>query len=200
MPTQAMLTNNNANVLALNEDGSVIALQGLKARKALFNALVDVNGTVGVSGLVAPLGNVKFPAVQQQVADANTLDDYEEGTWVPATINVPGIVTVQSANYRKTGALVYVQAQLVFSATLASAPVQLNGLPFPQRTGTMGALAIGYTNAPQSGDDGAGFTWNAITHAMVWGGNLNFYKLGNYADHSEVGNVQVMVSGYYLTN
>ena len=43
--------------------------------------LPDSTGTVVVSGTTPSLNGITFPATQVASADANTLDDYEEGTW-----------------------------------------------------------------------------------------------------------------------
>ena len=76
-------------------------------------AAVAKNNTLNVVGAygqsVIP-GNVRFPATQIASSDANTLDDYEEGTWTP-TFGVSGGVTgatftVTEARYTKVGRLV----------------------------------------------------------------------------------------------
>jgi hypothetical protein len=43
--------------------------------------LPDATGTVVISGTTPSLNGITFPATQVASADANTLDDYEEGTW-----------------------------------------------------------------------------------------------------------------------
>src|SRR3990167_1606815 len=61
----------------------------------------------------ATSGQIAFPATQNASADANTLDDYEEGTWTPVfTFATPGDLSVaystQQAIYTKIGRVVYV--------------------------------------------------------------------------------------------
>mgnify|MGYP003133837661 CR=1 FL=1 len=68
--------------------------------------------------------------------DANTLDDYEEGTWTPrlggssAGVTTPG--TNNSGYYTKIGRVVHVTGFLVWSGTTTSisGDTQLQGLPF----------------------------------------------------------------------
>jgi hypothetical protein len=43
--------------------------------------LPDATGTVVISGTTPSLNGITFPATQVASADANTLDDYEEGTF-----------------------------------------------------------------------------------------------------------------------
>ena len=58
-----------------------------------FHVKVSPNGSSWVealniaqaTGLVSlPIGQLAFPATQNPRPNANTLDDYEEGTWTPA--------------------------------------------------------------------------------------------------------------------
>jgi hypothetical protein len=87
----------------------------------------DTNGITSVNG-------VQFPATQSASADANTLDDYEEGTWTPAFTSTGATFTYprgQFGSYCKIGSLVY--AQFYVGATAAgttSNPLTLTGLPF----------------------------------------------------------------------
>ena len=84
----------------------------------------------------ADAGGIQFPAVQAASSDANTLDDYEEGTFTPtlggSTTNPTGVTyIVQSASYRKIGSLVHVTGQIAFSTyTGGSGFLVVNGLPF----------------------------------------------------------------------
>jgi hypothetical protein len=80
-------------------------------------------------------GGITFPGTQNASDDANTLDDYEEGTWT-ATITVDGgTMTLDSSNntgsYVKIGRLVHVQGFFAVDSDSASAGyVGLSGLPF----------------------------------------------------------------------
>jgi len=49
-----------------------------------------ITGTMNLAG-----GQIKFPATQNSSADANTLDDYEEGTWTPTLPNGGTVTVVQ---------------------------------------------------------------------------------------------------------
>jgi hypothetical protein len=84
------------------------------------------------------VGQLPFPATQAPSADANTLDDYEEGTWTPTfTFGTPGDLAktfaLQNASYTKIGRLVSVSFAMVTSAfthTTASGNLIITGLPF----------------------------------------------------------------------
>lgn len=78
---------------------------------------------------------IRFPASQSASSDANTLDDYEEGTWTPIanSITTSGTVTY-SGWYVKIGRLVYVGVKITFGAgatfTSTSNSSNFTGLPF----------------------------------------------------------------------
>jgi hypothetical protein len=72
-------------------------------------------------------------------AAANTLDDYEEGTWTPTFSNGVGDLSATSLNfnasgrYTKIGRVVYITGVTSTSGTVtgtSSSPVNITGLPF----------------------------------------------------------------------
>ena len=86
---------------------------------------VDSGGRAIIGGGIT-LGN------GQTYAAANTLNDYEEGSWTPAiksggTLTIAGIV---SATYTKIGRLVTVQAYINLANNGNSASLYIAGLPF----------------------------------------------------------------------
>jgi len=86
----------------------------------------DTNGIISVNG-------VQFPATQSASADANTLDDYEEGSFTPAIstgITSP-VYGSRPGFYVKIGSLVYYNFLLdIASGTLNASVLQFSGLPF----------------------------------------------------------------------
>jgi len=98
------------------------------------------NGS-GLNVVLAPSmdnGQLPFPATQNASSDANTLDDYEEGTWTPAlTFATAGDLTVaysgQNGIYTKIGRVAFETYQLTtstFTHTTASGNSQVTGGPF----------------------------------------------------------------------
>lgn len=83
-------------------------------------------------------GQLVFPATQVPSAGANTLDDYEEGTWTPVlTFATPGDLSVVYANqtgqYTKIGRSVLLQFTVItstFTHTTASGNLLFTGAPF----------------------------------------------------------------------
>jgi hypothetical protein len=80
-------------------------------------------------------GQITFPATQAASAGANTLDDYEEGTWTPVIGGSGGTsgqtYTSQTGTYTKIGQLVVAQFNVVLSAKgTITGSVEIQGLPF----------------------------------------------------------------------
>ena len=103
--------------------------------------LIDGNGLVDLKN-----GQIKFPAAQNASADANTLDDYEEGTWTPGFAfggaSVGATYSSQTGRYTKIGNVVVISAILSLTAKGSSTgAVTITGLPFTAEN--YGAFSIG---------------------------------------------------------
>jgi hypothetical protein len=78
-------------------------------------------------------GQVKFPATNVPSTDANTLDDYQEGTWTPTLTMASGSCTLTTAvgSYTKIGNRVQLEATVVVNTvSTPSGALTLGGLPF----------------------------------------------------------------------
>jgi hypothetical protein len=82
------------------------------------------------------LGGLKFPATQAPSADANTLDDYEEGTWTPTSADAASAGntgTTGTGWYTKIGRLVHVTGfinNIDTTGMTAGNVFYIQGLPF----------------------------------------------------------------------
>ena len=114
---------------------------------------VTVGGTISVSagavftigiavgGATAGTGGVAFPATAVAVADANTLDDYEEGTWTP-TLGGTTTYTVQDGKYTKIGRLVHIICRIVVNVQGTGDVSVISGLPFTVNSLIPGVLTV----------------------------------------------------------
>jgi hypothetical protein len=84
------------------------------------------NATPSTSG-----AGITFPATQSASSDANTLDDYEEGTWTPS-LGGTTTYTQQNGIYTKIGNLVTVSFQLKINTIGTGSGFLITGLPFTQ--------------------------------------------------------------------
>jgi hypothetical protein len=97
------------------------------------NSISVGNATPTTSG-----AGITFPATQSASSDANTLDDYEEGTWTPVVADASsggntGTYTNVKSIYTKIGRQVTVNAYLsaiVTTGMTAGNTLFIRGLPF----------------------------------------------------------------------
>ena len=87
------------------------------------------------SGAVSlPAGQLAFPATRNPSADANTLDDYAEGTFTPVVVGTTSAgsatYTTQTGSYTKIGRLVFFAIELTWSGHTGTGSLQVQGLPF----------------------------------------------------------------------
>jgi hypothetical protein len=97
--------------------------------------LPDATGTVVISGTTPSLNGITFPATQVASADANTLDDYEEGTWTPTLSagfsTAPTSYSQQSGSYTKIGRFVFATMVLDPNGAVGQGSIiKFGGLPF----------------------------------------------------------------------
>jgi len=107
--------------------------------------LGSVFSSITASGLItAGGGQVAFPATAAPSADANTLDDYEEGNWTPVlwddslSNGESQSYTIQVGRYTKIGRIVHFQATIVVAGlgTLTTSQhAKIGGLPFTSNSG-----------------------------------------------------------------
>ena len=157
------LLNAYGDNFALTADVGAISLTATASQPIILGTnntdrlTVLGNGTVKTSSTIS-VGNatpstsgagITFPATQSDSSNANTLDDYEEGTWTPTlTPATSGTITLNSPNlcaYTKVGRLVTVNG-LVDTASVSTpvgASVIFNNLPFASNaTGTQRSAGV----------------------------------------------------------
>jgi hypothetical protein len=127
-------------------NGTVLASYGLSplcfrtnnTEQARFDAnenfQIRKNLSIGNATPTTSGSGITFPAASNVSSNANTLDDYEEGTWTPnmvSTQNSITSVTNGTGNYTKVGNLVTITAliKIVTNGT-ASGALRVSGLPF----------------------------------------------------------------------
>jgi hypothetical protein len=135
---------------------------GGNTERARFNstgAFVLAGGTTTANGI-----GIAFPATQSASTDANTLDDYEEGTFTPSYSGGVSSVTYGSGRngyYVKIGRMVTIWINIMTDAVTVSSSgtaLTVTGLPFTSTNDTESpsAISIGeasrwLSNPPQGG-------------------------------------------------
>lgn len=140
-------------VIATDSTGTTNNIQfyngGFNKAKNAQSATISANG-LGLGSAVATSGvGIAFPATQSASTDANTLDDYEEGTWTTSTgaLTNCSSLTLQQPRYTKVGRLVtidgYFDATITASNTLTYFSFTI---PFPLISTTAGGCGAAITN------------------------------------------------------
>ena len=169
-------SSNYANRISVGNGNGQYAWQtssaaGTSGNAITFNQLMTLN-TNGVLGLyggstTATGVGIAFPATQSASSDANTLDDYEEGTYTPilgATTTNPTVTySVQKGYYTKIGNRVQISYDLAWTAKSGGSGTSFMSLPFAVSglalnggfsfgySSGLGSVSInGYTDAGQS--------------------------------------------------
>jgi hypothetical protein len=101
------------------------------AQRSKFPTTIGVGGaTPATSG-----SGISFPATASASSDANTLDDYEEGTWTPS-IGGNATYTASVGRYLKIGKFVYFTADVQINVLGTGSGTTISGLPFTSATAT----------------------------------------------------------------
>jgi hypothetical protein len=137
-------------------------------------AVILSGGTTSADGT-----GISFPSSQNASSDANTLDDYEEGTWTPDVVNNGKTSTWAARNgiYRKVGGHVTAWGQVETGASGATSggALIIGGLPFNINSAGSAAYQLGtvscstLTNTPSP----IFFYGGASSGCQIWFANLS---------------------------
>jgi len=141
---------------------------------------------IGVGSATPTSGTgITFPATQSASSDANTLDDYEEGTWTPVDASGAGLsLTGSSGRYVKIGNTVFVNAYVNYPVTSNGAAVSFGGLPF----------TVANIDANHAGNIGLNGTGKANLFPFVGPGLTTVY----FRNESNANFYNVNISGTYF--
>lgn len=116
--------------IELQTNGTTVATVNTSNNVQFRSSISVGNATPTTSG-----AGITFPATQSASTDANTLDDYEEGTWTPIIGGDGGesgqSYSGQTGNYTKVGRVVTVTFRVALSTKgTITGNVVIKGLPF----------------------------------------------------------------------
>jgi hypothetical protein len=171
--------------------GNIVSSQ--IAPSQTFYGNTSLTGLLDLSSTNA--GQIKFPASQNASSDANTLDDYEEGSWVPTIIGSGGSIgaqaySVQAGRYVKIGRFVLLTGYLVLTNKGSwTGNATIGGFPFTvtNSSGSYSSHNFYYANItlPANNFSLGAFVNVGDTTAQVFSSN----NLGTVnTDYSTIGN------------
>ena len=137
-------------------------------------------------------GQIVFPATQNASSNANTLDDYEEGTWTPTDASGAGLsFTTSDAFYTKIGNVVYVSFSVTFPSTANGSPVRFGGLPFTVKAGSNNVYAASIAQTNTSRTDQFNYLRNTTQVSVNTNGNVDVANSAYSTDF-------ICLSGFYF--
>jgi hypothetical protein len=185
LPTANTLgfSTNSTERMRIDSSGNV----GLGVTPA---CILDISGATG--------GQIKFPATQNASSDANTLDDYEEGTFTPILGTSNGgtaTMSLQEGKYIKVGKIVQFSLQIAWTAKNTwSFNTRISGLPFTATTNTGGYV---WPNACQ-------MNANALTVLFIYGiesnSTIGYIQVINDASGAQLAETSFPASGRVVVN
>lgn len=143
-------------------------------------------------------GQIKFPAAQNASAEANTLDDYEEGTFTPTIIGTTtsgtGTYTGQVGRYTKVGNRVFVSIAVAWTDHTGTGNIAIAGLPFATNA-TSGVIPVfaAYSNDLTYTGDLVAYAAPSQTQVTI-GVNASGAPLGVVPMDTSA---QIRISGHY---
>ena len=131
-PSVTTTGDTNTGVFFPAADTVGVATGGAEAARINSSGtLILKGGSTSATGV-----GITFPADTTTTvsSNANTLDDYEEGTWTP-TIEGSSTVgtvnyTIQNARYTKIGRVVQIECYVLWSSGTGTGSIRISGLPF----------------------------------------------------------------------
>jgi hypothetical protein len=153
------------------------------------------------SGMIAPaqtlsLNGITFPATQVPSADANTLDDYEEGTWTPV-LDFGGSASSGQAGtlagfYTKIGNTVFATALInLTNKGSGTGSLGFTGFPFATNSNTnyrACSAAFFWDNTAQSYVDMMGLLGSNTSRMEVLAATVSSTTLGTNPTNSNLNN------------
>ena len=147
---------------------------GVSTAKLADDAVTDAK--------IGTLTQIVFNATQSASTNANTLDDYEEGTWTPTFSNYSGTDKNATGYYTKVGNKVMAGCLIGTDGTSDSSVVFIAGLPFTVRASAENGAIGGGLVTQTTGT--ANQRWLAINNTAtvrcddLTGNNNNYNDFG----------------------
>jgi hypothetical protein len=162
-----------------------IVLDGTNGVTTNSGTLISAT-TIGVGGATpsASGAGITFPATASPSSDANTLDDYEEGTWTAGWTNNNGnsSISTQTCTYTKIGRMVTLMININILVGTSTVWGYITGIPFTPSSGNFSS----YFREWYTTGDSQGFFGSA--------GSTNL-EISNYDNNNAVSGTNQGIGG-----
>ena len=178
--------------LAVTAGKTITATQDTSLDEAVAMSSKAPKASPSFTGLVTTAGQIAFPATANPSADANTLDDYEEGTWTPTLSNftVTGALTV-TGYYTKVGRFVFFSGTASAATSIVwGASAIIDGLPF------VGVAVTGMYSFAVEGT--LGIKINAAANVGISAGDWANQRMFIQNFDGTGANIRIFFAGFYI--
>ncbi len=169
-------SNTNRTLTLPDATGTIITTAGGAAISGTTGAFTTTVGVGGATPSTSGSG-ISFPATASASSDANTLDDYEEGTWtgtLKGGTTDPTTPVTSTGRYTKIGRLVEFQISFEnVNTTGASGQIRITNLPFTPSSGERVICPVAFFNMA---------TFTGSTLAMVDNNLTTIYCYSNVSN------------------
>jgi hypothetical protein len=172
-----------ADTIAFSEGGAEVARFNSSGNLQTIGTIGVGNATPSTSG-----AGITFPTTQSSSSDANTLDDYEEGTWTPTIVSGGGTIS-GTGRYTKVGRIVQFSIDAQLGGTRDGNTFIVGGLPFTNLDWTACSFYC-QTFTPEGVQQASGLVQSTST-------NLRVQTFGADAIGTDFGNGYANWSGCY---
>jgi hypothetical protein len=135
------------SIVLQSSGGGSITINEPSTASNFTATLPAVTGDIVISGTTPTLNGITFPATQVPSADANTLDDYEEGTFTATIVgsSTAGTAsyTAQTGYYTKIGNTVAISLYISWSSGTGTGALRISNLPFTSAASRYQSITIG---------------------------------------------------------
>lgn len=198
-PSLNFANDTNTGIFRPTTDTIALTEGGVEGMRLNASGNVQFSGNIGLGGTTPTTSGtgITFPATQSASTDANTLDDYEEGTYTIATnTNLTASSGYATFQYTKIGRQVTVNGGLVVSAVSSTNDVTIS-LPFtskgnPASGQSVGAGAVCPLGGVTTGDAGL------VSYIGTSATNMLFYKINNNGATVRLTNADLAVNDELL--
>jgi hypothetical protein len=135
-PSLNFANDTNTGIFRPTTDEIALTEGGVEGMRLNASGNVQFAKNISIGGVTPTTSGfgITFPASASASTDANTLDDYEEGTFTPTVVGTTTAGTAsyaaQLGRYTKIGNMVYFNIYLSFSGGTGTGGLKINGLPF----------------------------------------------------------------------
>jgi hypothetical protein len=159
----------------------------------VLSAAPTLTGQATIPTINLTGGQIVFPATQSASSNANTLDDYEEGTWTPTDGSGAGLTFgVNGAFYVKIGKLVFVNTYLNYPTTSNATAANISGLPFSTDGGQNYSYLFGRNGASQN------IAWQVQASSNQLAANV--WNAPGQPTNAQLSGTYILISGCYIAN